>query len=124
MLVFCLYESAVLLALVFGTMGPQLVTTGHMMFESSTGMVVLTIVVIICNIRPALFSYGLHAVFLLSCLLGVLLFYLVYVFIEYILYTDIKNTLSWQMSTIQYWLLVHSILCRYRWELLRLRDSM
>lgn len=105
-LLVCFYESIVLLALVFGTMGPQLVTTNHMMFESTTGMVVLTIVVIICNIRPALFSYGLHSVFLLSCVLGVLAFYLIYIIIEFLLYTDIRNTLIWQLSTIQYWLLV------------------
>jgi low affinity Fe/Cu permease len=89
-------------------MGPQLVTTNHMMFESSTGMVVLTLIVFICNIRPALFSYGLHATFVLTCALGVVAYYIIYIIIEFVLYTDIKNTLFWQMSTIQYWILVHT----------------
>lgn len=66
----------------------------------------MSIIVIICNIRPALFSYGLNAMFLLICLLGVFFYYIVYIIIEYLLYTDIKNTLFWQLSTIQYWLLV------------------
>ena len=70
-----------LLALVFGTMGPQLVTSGHVMFESSTGMITLTVIIFVCNIRPALFSYGLHAILLVSCFLGIIAYYIIYVII-------------------------------------------
>jgi phospholipid-transporting ATPase len=107
-LLVCIYESVIVVTLVFGSMGPELITNNHVMFESSTGMVVLTIIVFICNIRPVLFSYGLHAIFILSCVLGVLAYYIIYIIIEFSLYTDIKNTLLGQMSTIQYWLLVNT----------------
>lgn len=69
-------------------------------------MVVLAIVVIICNIRPALFSYGLHATLLIVSILGVMSFYIIDIFIEFILDTDIKNTLFWQLRSPQYWILV------------------
>lgn len=102
----CIYESSAIIILVFGSLGPEMVAPGRVFYESANGMIVLAIVVIICNIRPALFSYGLHATLLIVSFLGILSFYIVDVFIEFMLDTDIKNTLFWQLSSPQYWILV------------------
>ena len=102
----CIYESILYMAVVFATLQPALITTGHMSFEAYEGSVVMTIVIIVCNIRPALFSYKLNLAMVILSLAGVAAYLIVYIFIEYIFHTDITNTLQWILSSVQFWILV------------------
>lgn len=66
----------------------------------------MTIVIVVCNIRPALFSFKLNFAILFLGILGILFYLLAYIFVEYIFHTDISNTLQWIFSSPQFWILL------------------
>lgn len=100
----CVYESVLYLLVVLAIFQPEIIGTGHMSFEAFEGSVVLTIVIVTCNIRPALFSFKLNFAMLFLCVIGVAFYLIVYIFIEYIFHTDISNTMQWVFSSPQFWI--------------------
>lgn len=77
----CIYESALYLVIVLATFQPEIISTGHMSFEAFEGSVVLTIVIVVCNIRPALFSFKINFAMVLLCVIGVIFYLIMYLFI-------------------------------------------
>ena len=66
----------------------------------------MTIVIVVCNIRPALFSFKLNFAMLILSLSGIAFYLIIYIFIEYIFHTDISNTLQFIFSSPQFWILL------------------
>lgn len=77
-----------------------------MSFEAYEGSVIFTIVIVVCNIRPALFSFKLNAAMLILSIIGIAFYLIAYIFVEYIFHTDISNTFQWIFSSAQFWIVL------------------
>ena len=79
---------------------------GLMVYKIWSGMLIFNIVVVSINIRVLIMSDQISLALLISCLSGIVSYYVMFVLVEVILYSDLKATLSNQMSNSQYWLLL------------------
>lgn len=77
-----------------------------MIYEQWSGMLVFNVVVITANLRIITMSHQINLFQILLILSGILLYYIFYIVIEIILYSDIKNTLGNMVSSWQYWILI------------------
>jgi hypothetical protein len=79
---------------------------GYMPFEIWSGMLVFNVVVLSANIRIYTISNQVSPFLVISSILSVCSYYLIYFLVEAMLYTDIKNTLNHQLTSNVFWLLV------------------
>lgn len=79
---------------------------GLMVYQIWSGMLIFNIVVVSINIRVLILSDQISLSLLISCISGIVSYYLMFLLVEVILYSDVKDTLSNQMSNSQYWLLL------------------
>lgn len=79
---------------------------GYMTFEVWSGMLVFNAVVISVNVRIYMISNQISPALVLSSVLSVCSYYLIFFFVEVILYSDCKNVLNHQLSSGIFWLLV------------------
>ena len=111
-LVIILLESSLLsffvLYLVYYSSELVLCEKGLMVYEQWSGNLVMAVIVISCNVRVVLMSHQLSIVQGFLCLIGPLLYFLIFEVIGLIIPTDSSDTLSHQMSTGLYWILLIS----------------
>lgn len=73
-------------------------------------MLVFNVVVLSVNIRIYMISNQISPALVLASVLSVSSYYLIFFFVEIILYSDCKNVLNHQLSSGIFWLLVPPIL--------------
>ena len=79
---------------------------GLMAYEIWAGMLIFNIVVVSINIRILIISDQLSPILLITCFAGIISYYLVFLFVEVILYSDVKDTLINQFGNGQFWMLL------------------
>ena len=79
---------------------------GLMPYEQWSGNLVMAVIVVSCNVRIILMSHQLNIMQGFLCLIGPLLYFLLFYIIGFIVSTDSENTLEHQMSTGLYWILL------------------
>lgn len=84
---------------------------GYMSFEIWSGMLIFNIVVLSVNVRIYMLSNQISIALVVASLLSTFSYYLIFFFVEIILYSDCKNVLKHQLSNALYWLLVTPALC-------------
>ena len=72
-------------------------------------MLVFNICVISVNVRIFMVSNQISLLLAISVLLGVISYYLVFMFVGNILYSDIKNVLNKQLLSVTFWLILLSM---------------
>lgn len=95
-----------------------------MSFEVSSGMLVFNVVVISVNIRIYMISNQISPALLIASILSVCSYYLIFFFVEIILYSDCKNVLNHQLSSLVFWALVNLPLFSYSFKFLHLKPSL
>ena len=79
-----------------------------MTFTIWSGMLVFNIIVISVNIRVYLLCNQISLIMVISSFCSVLSYYLVFLLVEVILYSDVKNVLNHQLQSPIFWLLLLS----------------
>lgn len=69
-------------------------------------MLILAVVIITVNLRIFNMSSQLTPLLVLLCSFGVFSYYLMFFLIEILFYTDVKNTLTHQVTIWIYWMLI------------------
>lgn len=77
-----------------------------MIYYQWSGNLIMAIVVVICNIRIVLISHQVNIMQGFLCSIGPFLYFLIFFLIGVVVDTDAQNTLSHQMSTFLYWILL------------------
>jgi hypothetical protein len=73
-------------------------------------MLVFNVVVISVNIRIYMISSQISPALVIASILSVCSYYLIFFFVEIILYSDCKNVLNHQFGSGIFWLLVNYLL--------------
>lgn len=84
-----------------------------MIYEEWSGNLILAIVIVSCNIRVILISNQFNIVQGLLCSFGIITYFITYFLVGVVIESDSKNTLSHEMSTGIYWILVSLSLFRF-----------
>lgn len=79
---------------------------GFMAFQIWSGMLVFNVVVLSVNIRIYMICNQISAVLVIASVISVCSYYLIFFFVEIILYSDCKNVLNHQFASGVFWLLV------------------
>lgn len=79
---------------------------GYMIYEEWSGMLIFSVIIITINIRIFTISNQISILQVMLVLFGITSYYVTYLLIEILLYTDIKNSLNHQISSPFYWLYV------------------
>lgn len=87
----------------------NLLPEGYMTFQIWSGMLVFNICVISVNIRIFMLSNQISLLLSLSVILSVLSYYLIFMFVGNILYSDVKNVLNKQLVSGTFWLVLLSM---------------
>lgn len=77
-----------------------------MTFQIWSGMLVFNICVFSANIRIFMVSNQISSLLLISVLMSVISYYLIFLFVGAILYSDVKNVLAKQLSSGIFWLVL------------------
>ena len=91
----------------------EISSRGLIIYEEWSGNMILSIVVFTCNIRIIVISNQFSVFQGLLVFLGIFIYYLSYFLIGVTFENDAKGSISHQISTGIYWLLVHIPLSRY-----------
>jgi len=79
---------------------------GLIAYESWNGMFVFNVVIITVNIRIWNMSNQISILQAFLCIFGIGSYYLMFFLIEILFYTEVKNTLTHQITTWLYWILI------------------
>lgn len=83
-----------------------IIENGLIIYGSWTGMFIFNIVIITVNIRILNMSSQLNFTQVFLCLFDVAMYYIVFFLISILFYTDVKNTLTHQLQTWLYWVMM------------------
>ena len=77
-----------------------------MAYEIWNGMLIFNVVIITVNLRILNMSSQLSLLLVMLCSFGVVTYYVMFFLIEILFYTEVKNTLTHQITTWMYWVLI------------------
>jgi hypothetical protein len=83
-----------------------ILANGLIAYETWNGMFIFNVVIITVNIRIINMSSQLSLLLAFLCSFGVASYYLMFFLIEILFFTEVRNTLTHQLTTWLYWLLI------------------